>query len=268
MVGDMKRKILMLICIIGTLTAGSLTAAAADTATVTFTQDRELVYGNVTADSDNTVNLGNAFEDVAPGETRTQTITLINENDNTVDFYINAQVLQALEENRANAAGAGYDIVLTAADKELYNSRLGGYNNSGEDGSNVGLKEMNDSAINNDVLAATLKKGESAEVALQITFDGEAMDSTDNIDYSNALGALSFGFKVDYKDPGVQIIEDKVVVEKGETRYVTQIVEQQAPLAAVATGDTAMIAGGVTALAAGILLLLVTGRKKDKEDAS
>lgn len=256
----MNKRFLAVALMMTTLAGASITAAA-EGATLTFTEGKELVYSGVTADGGN-ADLGAAFEGVAPGETRTQTITLVNDNGQTADFYMSTEVLQALEESREQAAGAGYDIVLTAAGTELYNSTLGGYGTEDSGGSREGLRGMNNSALSGDVLVATLAKGESAEITLQIHFDGEAMDSSaSTVDYSNAIGEVSFGFKVGYQDATGVVREDKVVTEKGETRYVTRIVEEKVPLAAK-TGDNAMIFGGLAVLAAGVLLLVLTGKKR------
>lgn len=256
----MNKRFLAVILMITTLAGTSITAAA-EGATLTFTGEKELVYSGVTTSGGN-VDLGTAFEGVAPGETRTQTITLVNDNGQTADFYMSTEVLRALEETREQAAGAGYDIVLTAAGTELYNSTLGGYGAESSGGSREGLKAMNDSALSGDVLVATLGKGESTQITLQIHFDGEAMDSSAGaVDYSNAMGEVGFGFKVGYQDATGVVREDKVVTEKGETRYVTRIVEERLPLAAK-TGDNAMILGGLVVLAAGIVLLVLTGKKR------
>ncbi len=244
-----------------TALAGTSITASAEGATLTFTGEKELVYSGVTTNGGE-VDLGAAFEGVAPGETRTQTITLFNANGQTADFYMSTSVLQALEESREQAAGAGYDVVLTAAGIELYNSRLGGYGAEDADGSREGLKALNDSALNGDVLVATLGRGESAEVTLQIHFDGEAMDGSGGAaDYSDTMGKVSFDFKVGYQDATGVIREDRVVTEKGETKYVTRIVEERLPLAAK-TGDGAMIFGGLAVLAAGIVLFALTGKKR------
>ncbi len=263
----MKKNILAVLLMVAAFAGSTLTTAAAENAEVVFTKDKELIYSNVTETDGSTVHLGDAFKDVAPGEVRSQIITLMNENDNTVDFYMNTEVLQALEESREQAGGAGYEIVLTVGDRELYNSVLGGYESDSDLGSTTGLKAMNDSVLDEDVLVATLQKGESTQVVLQIAFDGEAMDNqAESVDYSNALGEVSFHFKAGYEEPTGITTSKKIVTEKEETKYITKIVEEYAPLAAVKTGDEAMLLGAVAVFAIGAVLFVVAGRKKKVEE--
>ena len=261
----MKKSILAVGIAFAMLHASSMPVRAADNATVIFTDEKKLEYRNVTSDGSE-VKLGSAFEGVAPGETRSETITLQNQNNRTADFYMSAEAVRALEEDAAQAKGAGYDIKLTVGKTVLYDSTVGGYDSTKEDAaSKLGLSEMNQ-ALKEDILIATLAHGETTDVVLTIWFDGEAMDNTTVIDYSETAGQLAFDFKVGYEEPtGVETIY-KVVTRQGETRYVKkriEIFENAVPLAAVATGDTARVGIGVAVLAAGILLLLL-GKKKRK----
>lgn len=237
----------------------------ADTgAAVTFTQDKKLEYSGVTSDADG-VNLGAAFENVAPGESRSQTITVKNENTRTADFYMSAEAVKALENGAAAAKGAGYEIRLTAGDAVLYDSTLGGYKNAVA--SESGIEGMND-ALEDSILIATLKQGESVNVVLSIAFDGEAMDNTSVIDYSLTNGQLAFEFQVGYEDPTGTTVIVREVSEDGQVRYVKKIVEileNGVPLGAVATGDGAMIGIAVLVLAAGIFMV-IAGKKKSREE--
>lgn len=242
-------------------------ARAEGEATVTFTAEKKLEYSNVTMGGGQ-VNLGSAFEGVAPGETRSQTITIQNRNKKTADFYMSAEAVKALEKNAEKAKGAGYEMRLTAGSTVLYDSTVGGYGAAAENAaSNAGIEEMN-SALEDYILIATLAKDESTNVVLTITFDGEAMDNTSAIDYSWTEGQLAFDFKVGYEDPAGPTTVYKVVTKKGDTKYVKNLIEifeDAVPLSAVATGDTAMIGIGVAVLATGILLILLGKRKKAEE---
>ena len=181
---------------------------------------------------------------------------------------MSAEVVEALESNTAAARGAGYEIKLTAGSTVLYDSTVGGYGAGNEEAaSTTGIKSMN-SALEDYILIATLENGESTNVVLSITFDGEAMDNTSAIDYSWAEGQLAFDFKAGYEDPTGTTTVYKTVTKKGDTKFVTNLVEifeEAVPLSAVATGDTAMIGIGVVVLLAGIVLVVAGKRKKAEE---
>lgn len=260
----MKRSFLVLgLALVLGMTA--MPVQAAGEATVSFTANNKLEYSNVTTDGDN-VNLGAAFEGVAPGETRSQTITVQNDNNRTADFYMSAEAVKALERNTESARGAGYEMKLTAGDTVLYDSTVGGYG-AGEEAaaSQTGIEGMN-GALEDYILIATLAKGESTDVVLTIMFDGEAMDNTTAIDYSWTEGQLAFDFKVGYEDPTGVTTVYKEVTHKGQAKYVT-IFEEGSPLAAVATGDASMIGIGIVVLVAGIFLVVFGKRKKAEEQS-
>ncbi len=249
------------------LMGASITAfAAGEHPTVTFNEDKVLEYSNITETPEGKISLGNAFEAVLPGETRSQVITLQNENAQTVDFYMSADVVQSLEE-AGKASGAAYDIHLTAGDTVLYDSTLGGYDASSR-GNEAGLAEMN-ASLEGDVFVATLEEGRTVDVTLTISFDGEAMDNTSASDYSNALGALNFNFKAGYEEPNNEEVVEKIVVRKGETIYekeIIEIVDEVTPLA-VKTGDNTFVWAAIAVLILGIVLFVLTGKKKDKKGA-
>lgn len=262
----MKRKVLALGLAITMFCAMGITAFADGNATVSFTGDKKLEYSNVGTAEGGSVSLG-SFNNVAPGETITQTITVRNDNERTADFYISAEAVKALESGAAK--GAGYDITLKAGETTLYDSTLGGYSGtSADDASTTGIGGMNES-LKDYILFATLKNGETANVVLTIKLDGEAMDNTaGGVDYSSTAGQLAFDFQVGYEDPTGQTVIVREVGEDGQVTYVrkvVEIIENAVPLGAVATGDGAMLG-----LAAVVLLigasLVVLGRKKKVEE--
>ena len=79
------------------------TVAYAET-TVEFTNDNQLVY--------NTQEMGDAFKGMAPGDQKSQTLTIKNSNSHTTTFYMSAETLDYFETARA-ASGGLYDIQLT-----------------------------------------------------------------------------------------------------------------------------------------------------------
>lgn len=268
----MNKKIFLSLLIILLMMGNVLSVNAADHATITFEEDNDLVYSGLEKGSDGDQKLSTAFEGIAPGETATQKITIQNNNDKPADFYMHASALKALEDGAAKAKGAGYEIKLTTGGKDLYNSNAGGYANKSSDGSKKGIKAMNDGALDDYVLVATLGKGETQDIDLSIFFDGEAMDNgQQGIDYSKALGQLGFSFQVAYEEPGSPKVIYKTVTKKGEKRIVKRLVEifeEGVPLSPVATGDGALIGAGAVVLVLGILLVVLSNRKSKTEEKS
>lgn len=266
----MRNKLIAVVMAVSCLVGSTMTVCAEENATVTFTENEKLEYSGVTFYEDGTPKLGTSFEGIAPGEMAEQTITILNDNDKTVDFYMNASALQALEESTAQAQGAGYVIKLTVGDTVLYDSNVGGYASEGADGSKEGILEMNEGALEGYMLIATLAEGESEEIDLSIFFDGEAMDNNSQaVDYSNAFGQLGFSFQVGYEEPEEPTVIYKEITQKGETHYVTElveIIEERIPLAAVATGDIAMVGVGILVLLLGVGMVILTAKKKNVEE--
>lgn len=264
----MRKNILALGIALAVLSTNVMPAQAAGDATVSFTENNKLEYGGGATSAGGEVNLGSAFEGVAPGETRSQTITIQNNNSKTADFYMSAETVKALENNTEAAKGAGYEIKLTTGTTVLYDSTVGGYGSGSESAASTkGIQAMN-GALEDDILIATLAKGESTNVVLTIKFDGEAMDNTNAINYSWTEGQVAFEFKAGYKDPTEPTTVYKVVTKTGETKYVKnliEIIEEAVPLSIVATGDTSMIGIGAVVLLAGIVLVVIGRRKKVEE---
>jgi len=271
----MKRKVLALGLAITMFCAMGITSFADGNATVSFTDDKKLEYSNVGTAEGGKVSLG-SFDNVAPGETITQTITVQNDNERTADFYISAEAVKALESGKAK--GAGYDITLKAGEITLYDSTLGGYSStSTEDASTTGItgmnttlgKDENGDGIADYILFATLPKGKSTNVVLTIKLDGEAMDNTaGGVDYTSTVGQLAFDFQVGYEDPTGQTVIVREVGEDGQVTYVrkvVEIIENAVPLGAVATGDGAMLGLAAVVLLVGASLVIL-GRKKKVEE--
>lgn len=257
----MKKKMIALVMSMLLAAGISGTVLAEGNATVTFTPEKTLEYSGITEEN-GVIKLGTEFEGIAPGESRTQTITLTNKNSRTADFYISAAAVEALEKAKESARGAGYEVKLYTGSSVLYDSAVGGYNDANQ-GSREGLSEMK--ALEDYVLIATLAKGKSQDVTLEIYFDGEGMDNTQSVDYSNALGQFQFQFRAGYQDPSSDRVVYREITRQGEAEQVTnyvEIVEERVPLSAAATADTAMLGIGIAVLAIGIVMIILAARKK------
>lgn len=259
----MKKGILALGMAVMIFCGSVIPIQASDIAVLTFTKEDTLVYENVSEDGEY-VDFGSAFEGVAAGESRTQTIRIQNKNEKTADFYMHTEVVKELESDTKTAKGAGYEIRITAGDKVLYDSMLGGYDTDAS-ASTSGIKDMNE-ALEDDILIATLKSGESVDVDFSITFDGESMDNTTDIDYSLTKGQLTFDFKAGYEDPTGRTTVYKMVTKTSQPNYIKKIVEiftDSSLLTSVKTGDASVTGIAVAVLLAGILFVIFGKRKKD-----
>lgn len=93
--------------------------------TVEFTEQNELLYQNVINESEGIVDLGTEFNHMAPGETQSHTIKLVNKNSHNTNFYMHTEALKALEET-SEAMGGVYLVSLQLGEKEIYRSEVGG----------------------------------------------------------------------------------------------------------------------------------------------
>lgn len=74
-------------------------AAEADK-TVTLTENNTIIY------ADGSTDIENAFDGMAPGDTRTVTIRVQNDNSHTASFFISQETISSLEEKEKASGGA------------------------------------------------------------------------------------------------------------------------------------------------------------------
>lgn len=232
--------------------------------TVTLTEDNRIVYGEDNAE------IGNAFGGMAPGDTRTVTIRVENENEHAASFFISQETIRYLEENE-QASGGAYAYSLSVGKENdatatvLLSSVAGGYDaalNADKEGLN-GITELKDYQY-----LAELGKGEYTNVYLTLTIDGEGFDSTDTVNYENASGELAFRFRAYYEDrEPVVVTETKVI--KGNATIVSQIVDKVVPLVgSVKTGDPVSVIGLSVVLLVGVVLIFLALKKRKEERQS
>ena len=139
-----------------------------------------------------------------------------------------------------------------------------------------GLAEITE--LNEYRYMTALDPGESADVYVTLTLDGEGMDSADGIDYSHTAGAMEFEFRAYYADDRKPVVVTNYVTERGEDNVVTKIVkkvipktvaEQLVPLAnGVRTGDTLTVTVSAGVLVAGIVIVSIAVKKRKVERES
>ena len=106
-----------------------------------------------------------------------------------------------------------------------------------------GLAEITE--LNEYRYMTALDPGESADVYVTLTLDGEGMDSADGIDYSRAAGAMEFEFRAYYADDRKPVVITNYVTEYGEDNVVTKVVKKVIPK--TVTEQLVPLANGVIA---------------------
>ena len=218
----------------------SSVVSAAEIQTVQLTEENQLVY---TKDK---TELAGAFDGMAPGDSRTVVIKIENQNSHKASFFISQKTTDALEE-AGKASGGAYEFQVEIGNDtnrtSLLDADAGGY--AENVASAEGLVEITE--LNEYRYMTALNPGESTDVYVTLTLDGEGMDSADGIDYSRAAGAMEFEFRAYYADDRKPVVITNYVTEYGEDNVVTKVVkkvipktvtEQLVPLAnGVRTGD-------------------------------
>lgn len=244
----------------------SITAYGADTPTevkkVILTKEDVITY------VDGSTKLEDAFTGMAPGESRMAAIRIENKNSHDASFFISGETTKALEEINDSAKGAAYEMQISigkdlASAVSLLDMIAGGYS-SELVASNEGLKEI--TGLKDYQFLAELDHGEYSNLYLTITLDGEGLDSTSAVDYSNAIGSIEFHFRAYYGDEKNPVIMTEYVREKGANIIKTQVVDRIVTLAGgVQTGDTTSIGLLLVILAAGIGFVGVAVKKRKVE---
>jgi hypothetical protein len=215
---------------------------AADNATVTLTKDSKIEYTSYEKQENGNVYLGNAFENMAPGDTREQTIQIVNKNKNDATFYLSQKTLQALEKINS-ASGGAYKLELkvgkTSKDAvSMMDAIAGGYGQN-DKASTTGLSDVTE--LKDYTYLADLKSGDKTNLYLSLQLDGEGMDHTASVDYTSSMAKLGFDFRAYFKD-AAQVTT--VVVPVKKDNVVTNIIDQVVPLAKL-TFAIAVISGGI-----------------------
>ncbi len=186
-----------------------------------------------------------SFEDMMPGETRTQAITLTNSDSKNVNFYLSGKITSNIAAKGDSADGqknvAVYDLSLAKDGTEFYSGMIG----NGE--------QVGESYLGDNYLLATLKPGESTTVTMTVALDG---DSTRN-PYETKTGLINLEISCGYPDEPPVVTKTNTVV-KTVTRYVqgaaTTVTRTVAT--AVKTGDYSLIAPYIAILAAALGVII------------
>lgn len=278
----MKKTVSML-CILLMMTAFMpVTSYGAEVPTATFDGSSEIKYNY--SDTD---NFGEAFHGMMPGEERQQEMILENTSDKTASFYMEVEVIRALEETYQETKGAGYDFYLSVTQDGVNNGApqmiYSGSNREsawiGADSEGLGnLNRVLENYGKNGINVATLAPGEQAVIRLGVTLDGVSAENA----YQDVNGTFQFAFHASYdepetitkttKEPDKTITRTVRQPDKTVTRTVTRRAGSTVTsriAAAVKTGDMTVIAplvfalAGCTAVIFGIVIM-----KKKKKNAN
>lgn len=161
-------------------------ALAADTSVKTseknataITLDNSAVkFGVVEEDAD--------FKDMEPGESREGKISLYNNSDKNMDFYINSELISNIADEGSKAGIYNIKIYKSVKYNEyslLYDGIIGSQDTIG----NTYMDSVSGGNILiGDKYIATLSGGESADIRIVVTLDGETMDNS----YMNKEGRI------------------------------------------------------------------------------
>ena len=228
--------------------------------TVKTDKDGKLVTENINLD---------AFEGIAPGDSKIETISLKNESDDLYDFYILQETVTALEDTN-NAAGGAYKFDIRVgkdydSSQSLLSKEVGGYNADGT-ASSDGLSDVDE--LEGYTFLTELDGSESTYLFLSLEVIGEgndnhstvsnSVDGSNGLGYTNALGQLKLSFKVE--SPSHQ----------GEktTKVVTKTVDKVKTVKKyVKTGDSMklFVFGGILVVGVALLIFSIKRNKKTKK---
>lgn len=223
------KKIVNIVCmILIVMLAATKSVYAEERPTVTFDGSKEIKYTYHDKE-----NFGNAFMGMLPGEERKQEIVLRNTSDKNADFYMEVEIIRALEE-ASQASGAAYKFSLGITQDSVNNGKksiIYGGTAEGEawiGGDKSGLSQINDVLKNygqKGIKVATLKSGETAVISLTVTLDGMTGGNT----YQDLKGTFEFTFHAGYENPGETIInhvngKDSILLKSVKTGDETKII--------------------------------------------
>lgn len=151
-----------------------------------------------------------------PGDDITFTVTLLNSNRQTVDWYMTNKVLHSLEDRSKTAAGGAYSYLLTyiaqdGTERVLFDSNTVG--GDFVDEVDEGLHQATN-ALEDYFYLDTIASGQTGMVTLNVALDGE----TQGNDYQLTLGDLQMNFAVELEVSHPNT--DRTVVKTGDESKV------------------------------------------------
>lgn len=177
----MKKKCITLLITLALLLATGLTASAAET--ITFKGQAEKFVTDVSGDA-------KSFDDMLPGEKRTISLTLKNEDSSEMKFYMSAEILDNIASKTADSQ-AVYDFVISKNGQPFFTTIIGG---GTAKNTSAGEKYLDES---NNILLDTLAQGQSDVIDISLELEG---NSTGN-SYMKQTGEIQLVFTASTIDP-------------------------------------------------------------------
>lgn len=177
----MKKKCITLLITLALLLATGLTASAAET--ITFKGQAEKFVTDVSGDAE-------SFDDMLPGEKRTISLTLKNEDSSEMKFYMSAEILDNIASKTADSQ-AVYDFVISKNGQPFFTTIIGG---GTAKNTSAGEKYLDES---NNILLDTLAQGQSDVIDISLELEG---NSTGN-SYMKQTGEIQLVFTASTTDP-------------------------------------------------------------------
>lgn len=143
------------------------------------------------------------FQDMEPGEERTAVISLVNNSNADMSFYISGDMVYNIADAGNADKNAIYqlDMIKTGDATPFFTGLIGSSENKRLKSSSTGLNYLQD-----NTLLATLAKGDSTQVSIKLSLDG---DSADN-EYMNKAGKIRINVNASQATPSVFADEDIV----------------------------------------------------------
>lgn len=230
----MKKKILLGLLLSALLMSNQFIVMAYDSPMIQFD-------GNLSENfqfSSNPDSLTEKFSGMMPGESRSETFTIVNNDNREMKFFLNTQVLKDLGEDN-KAIGAVYEITFEKDGEIFYKGTVGGENGS--------LVDLSGQRMGEDMLMATLNKGESCELRLTIGIDGDSMDNN----YQDGIAQMQFSFSAQERQGTTS---KPSYIEEFLKDPVKQTINY---LSSVATGDKTNLFISIVGVFSSILLVCI-----------
>ena len=156
-----------------------------------------------------------AIYGMQPGDDVTITLKLNNSNATTVDWYMQNEVMQSLEDASKTAEGGAYTYILTYKNVNGQTETLFSSDSVGGEGyvkkDLEGLHGATDN-LKEYFYLDTIASGQQGLITLKVALDGE----TQGNDYQNTLAELRMKFAVELQDNPTNPPRDTTIIITGE----------------------------------------------------